>query len=223
MTPTPDSNDLAATRQINSDHPAVVAFAKAHSAGADDRSRAVSLYYAVRDQFRYDPYRIDLSPQGMCASRVIENGYGWCIPKSALMCAAARAVGIPARVGYADVRNHMSTQRMRDTMKTDIFTWHGYAELWIEGAWHKATPVFNIELCDKFGLMPLDWDGLSDSLYHPLDRQGRRHMEYLKQHGSFQDMPLATIVGEFEKLYPDWEALRKPEADFAKDVDLEVR
>jgi transglutaminase-like putative cysteine protease len=109
MTDTPQSQHLASTALIDSAHPAVQAFAQTHSAGNTDRERAVSLYYAVRDGFRYDPYRIDLSSNGMRASQVIANGYGWCVPKSALMCAAARAAGISARVGYADVRNHLST------------------------------------------------------------------------------------------------------------------
>lgn len=222
VTEQPTPHDLAATALLDSDHPAVIAFAQAHCQGHTDRERAVSLYYAVRDGFRYDPYRIDLSAAGMRASQVIANGYGWCVPKSALMCAAARAVGISARVGYADVRNHLSTARMRETMKTDIFTWHGYAELWIEGAWRKATPVFNIELCDKFGLHALEWDGLSDSLYHPHDKEGRLHMEYVQQRGSFSDMPLAQITADFAKVYPSWSGLTGPGADFAKDVETEV-
>lgn len=218
----PQSLNLAATSLIDSDHPAVRQFVKEHSVGGDDRERAVSLYYAVRDGFRYDPYRIDLTPAGMRASQVIANGYGWCVPKSALMCAVARAACIPARLGYADVRNHLSTARMRETMKTDIFAWHGYAELWIEGGWRKATPVFNIELCEKFGLHALEWDGLSDSLYHPHDKEGRLHMEYVQQRGSFDDMPLAQITAEFARIYPNWAGLNGPEVDFAKDVDKEV-
>ena len=64
----PSPSTLAPTALIDSDHPAVVAFAAGHARGADDRERAVALYLAVRDGFRYDPYRIDLSPAGMRAS-----------------------------------------------------------------------------------------------------------------------------------------------------------
>ena len=118
-TPTPATR--AATPLVDSDHPAVVAFARRHASGDDDRARAVALYYAVRDGFRYDPYRIDLSPHGMRASTVLEVGHGWCVTKAALLAAACRAAGIPTRLGYADVRNHLSTERMRQTMKTDVF------------------------------------------------------------------------------------------------------
>jgi transglutaminase-like putative cysteine protease len=103
----PAAGDLAATPLIDGDHPLVQGFSRKHALGADDRERAVSLYYAVRDGFRYDPYRIDLSVEGMRASHVLEIGVGWCVTKAALLCAAARAAGIPARVGYADVRNHL--------------------------------------------------------------------------------------------------------------------
>ena len=200
MTPTPAS--LAATALIDSDHPAVVAFARQHAQGADDRERAVSIFHAVRDGMRYDAYRIDLSPQGIKASTVLANGYGWCVPKAALMAAACRAAGIPARVGYADVRNHLSTERMRQTMQTDMFVWHGYTDVWLDGQWVKATPAFNIELCTRFGLKALDFDGRSDSIYHPFDTAGNRHMEYVNQRGAFDDVPLDRIVADFARVYP---------------------
>lgn len=219
--PTPAS--LAPTALIDSDHPAVVAFARQHAVGADARAQAVALLYAVRDGFRYDPYRIDLSPQGMSASAVLAHGYGWCVPKAALLAAACRAAGIPARVGYADVRNHLSTERMRQTMQTDLFVWHGYTDIWIDGAWRKATPAFNIELCTRFGLLPLDFDGHGDSVYHPFDKAGNRHMEYVHQHGAFDDMPLARIVAAFETTYPGWKPQALHGADFQRDVNQETR
>jgi transglutaminase-like putative cysteine protease len=193
--------------------------------GADDRERAVALTLAVRDGFRYDPYRIDLSPQGMRASSVLAQGYGWCVPKAALLAAAARAAGIPARVGYADVRNHLSTERLRRTLQTDVFVWHGYTDLWLAGRWVKATPAFNIELCERFGLLPLDFDGRADSIYHPFDKAGNRHMEYVNQHGAFDDMPLDRIVAAFAATYPalQGETAQMQAADFEADVNREVQ
>lgn len=227
MNPPSPQDCLAGTPMVDSHHPEVVAFAARHALGADDRARAVALYYAVRDGFRYDPYRIDLSEAGMRASSVLSLGHGWCVTKAALLAAAARASGIPARLGFADVRNHLSTQRMRDTMTTDVFIWHGYTDLWLDGAWRKATPAFNIELCDRFGLLPLDFDGTRDSIYHPFDKTGQRHMEYLAERGSFTDVPLAQIVSDFRTTYPRW--LQGPQVrielhggDFAADVAKEI-
>jgi transglutaminase-like putative cysteine protease len=218
----PAAATLAPTYLINSDHPDVVAFSRRSANGATERDKAVSLYYAVRDGFRYDPYQIDLAPAGMRASRVLETRMGWCVTKAALLAAAARAAGIPARVGYADVRNHLSTERMRRAMQTDLFLWHGYTELWLEDVWVKATPAFNVELCERFGLLPLEWDGRSDSLYHPYDRAGQRHMEYVRQRGSFDDMPLAQIRSDFAVAYPGWQAPETPKGDFDADVALET-
>jgi transglutaminase-like putative cysteine protease len=212
------------TALIDSEHPAVVAFAARHGGGADDRERAVSLYYAVRDGFRYDPYRIDLSTDGMKASTVLTVGYGWCVTKAALLAAACRALRIPARVGFADVRNHLATDRMRAVMQTDLFYWHGFTEILIEGAWRKATPAFNLGLCERFGLLPLEFDGHGDSLYHPFDRQGRRHMEYVALRGSYDDVPLAEMTADFARLYPRWQAqpASMTGADFLADVAREA-
>ena len=211
------------TALIDSDHPAVRRFAAEHALGADDRERAVALYYAVRDGFRYDPYRVDLSPDGMRASSVLSAGHGWCVTKAALLAAAARAAGIPARLGYADVRNHLSTERMRQTMQTDVFIWHGYVDLWLDGAWRKATPAFNVELCDRFGLLPLEFDGRADSIYHPFDKAGNRHMEYVRQRGTFDEMPLEQITADFAATYPGWGTQLTATEDFLADVARESR
>lgn len=224
------TNTLAATLApsalIDSDHPDVIAFARTHALGDDDRQRAIALYLAVRDGFRYDPYRIDLSPAGMKASAVITKGHGWCVTKASLLTAAARASGIPARVGFADVRNHLSTEKLRQALQTDVFIWHGYSELWIDGGWRKCTPAFNLSLCERFGLHPLAWDGVSDSLYHPYDRAGQRHMEYLNQRGSFDDVPLAQMTADFAAFYPAWReaAVAAPgsSASFEDDAGREV-
>lgn len=220
----PGQGSLQPTVMVDCDHPAVQSFTREHALGVDDRERAVSLYYAVRDGIRYDPYRIDLTRHGMCASTVLDRGVGWCVTKATLLTAACRAAGIPARLGFADVRNHLSTERMRRSMQTDVFVWHGFAEIWLGGAWRKATPAFNIGLCERFGFLPLDFDGLSDSIYHPFDRSGQRHMEYLRQHGSFDDVPLHRLVADFAKAYPGWrgEAEDLRNANFDLDVSREA-
>lgn len=218
----PAPRHLLPTPRINSDHPDIVSFARVHALGDSERERAISLYRAVRDQVRYDPYRIDLSDHGMTASTALAQGFGWCVPKAVLLAAVARAADIPARLGFADVKNHLSTDKLRQTMQTDVFVWHGYTELWIDGAWRKATPAFNIELCDKFGLLPLEFDGVHDSLYHAFDRAGRQHMEYVNDHGAFDDLPLAQIRDVFAEVYPLINAGQPIEGDFAADAAREA-
>jgi len=189
---------------IDSDHPAVREFARAHAGRSlVSRDAAVSLYYAVRDGFRYDPYRIDATEHGLKASSVLQKGFGFCVTKAALLAAAARASGIPARVGFADVRNHLTSPRLREAMKTNDFVFHGYTELFIDGRWLKATPVFNRSLCDKANVRPLEFDGTANSIFHEFDAHGRRHMEYLRDRGTYFDVPLEELVATFDEVYPD--------------------
>ncbi|MBL8335156.1 MAG: transglutaminase family protein [Rhodoferax sp.] len=199
--PAPDPSLLPSTF-LDADHPSVQSWARKHAGAGDDRTRAVRLYYAVRDGFRYDPYRIDLSPDGLKASRVLANGFGWCVPKAVLLAAACRASGIAARVGLADVRNHLSTERLRQTMGTDIFYCHGYTAIALDGRWVKATPAFNVELCHKLGLHTLEFDGREDSIYHPFDTAGRRHMEYVALRGEFDELPRQMLLEVFAQHYP---------------------
>ena len=211
---------------IDSDHPEIIAFARRHAGNdADATARAVRLYYAVRDGLRYDPYGTPMRAEAYTASATLRAGHGYCINKAGLLAAAARASGIPARVGYADVRNHMTTTRLTALMRTDIFYYHGYTDLWLKGRWVKATSAFNKELTDKFRLLPLDFDGSGDSIYHPYDRDGRRHMEYLAYRGTFKDIPFATISEFFRRYYP-WMYPGKDNAetvtgDFAREAEAE--
>ena len=188
---------------VDSGAPNIVAFAR-QTVGAetDPVARAVRLYYAVRDGIVYTPYCDFRSPDTFRASAVLARGHGFCVGKAAVLAAVARASGIPARVGFADVRNHLCTPRLRELVGGDVFYYHGYTEMAVAGQWVKATPAFDRVLCDKFGVRPLEFDGRTDSLFHAYDRHGRRHMEYLRDHGAHADVPMAEIVETFAREYP---------------------
>lgn len=216
---------LEPTATVDADHPAVRALAARVTEGAvDARERAVRLYYAIRDDYRYDPYGIDLTVEGLRASTTVAAGRGWCVSKAVLLAAASRAVGIPARLGFADVRNHLSTERMRRSMQTDVFYWHGYTALHLDGRWLKATPAFNVELCRKFKLAPLEFDGTADSLFHPFTPDGTRHMEYLRYRAEYVDVPIDEMRATFMTEYAG--TVSSPDAergDFEADVEAETR
>ncbi len=196
---------LAPTWFIDSDHPAVIDFAEnAVGDRTDKTEKAVALFLAVRDGFRYDPYVPQGEPETYKASSVAASTANWCTPKSVLLTAAARSQGIPARLGFADVRNHLTSEKLSQQMGTDLFAWHGYAELLLGDRWFKVSSAFNIELCQRFGVKVLDFDGTEDALFHPFDEAGNRHMEYVKQRGSFDDLPLDEIRATFNELYGDW-------------------
>jgi len=189
-------------RYIDSAHPAVIEFAARNSSGNTERERAVSLYYAVRDAIRYNPFLDFSREETFRASACLAAGEGFCVGKAALLAACARAEGIAARVGFADVKNHLTTPALRERMGTDLFVYHGYAELLLEDKWVKATPAFNLALCRRFGVKPLEFDGREDSIFHPFDEQDRRHMEYLRDRGSHADVPAAEIMQAFREAYP---------------------
>jgi len=215
---------LAPGAFVDHDDPDVRAFAERSAAGAADAiDQAVRLYYAVRDGIIYDPYFVGEAPHFYRASDCLRAGRGFCIPKAALLAAAARAVGIPARVGYADVRNHLSTRKLRALIGGDLFTWHGFTELHLEGRWVKATPTFNVSLCERFGVQPLEFDGRHDALFHEYDRAGRRHMEYVGERGHYVDVPVERIVAHFRRAYPTWltDSGRRPRGDFAAEAAAE--
>ena len=189
-------------RFVESDHPDVIAFARAASADATTEAEvAAALFTAVRDHIRYDPYTLVLSPDAMRASQIVRGRASWCVPKATLLTACCRALGIPAQVGFADVRNHLSSEKLTELMGTDLFMWHGYAAIEIEGAVRKASPAFNAELCERFGVEPLEFDGTADALLHAYDGEGRQYMEYLNDRGLFDDVPFEQIMTELTQHY----------------------
>jgi transglutaminase-like putative cysteine protease len=194
-----------ATEFLDYDHPVVsdfVAKALGETGEATDIEKAVKLYYAVRDGILYDVYDADLSRAGLTASAILSRGRGFCVHKSIVYAAAVRSAGIPSRIVYGDVRNHLASPRLRELVGGDIFRFHSLASVRLDGRWVKATPVFNKLLCRLYGMTPLEFDGRSDSLYHPFDAQGRQHMEFLKFHGDFDDVPYDLVVGGIREAHP---------------------
>lgn len=196
-------------------------FAFSAAAGASSaKEKAIKLFYAVRDQIRYDPYSITLEPETYKASNVIAARSGFCLPKANLLIACARATGIPAGIGLADVKNHLCTERLRSMMGgKDLFLHHGFAVLHLDGNWVKAAPAFNIELCDKFDVVPTDFDGEHHALFQQYDAKGRHHMEYVTDHGVWSDFPFDRMTKDFRDYYPA--SVYDPEA--RAEIDREIK
>ncbi|WP_085629671.1 MULTISPECIES: transglutaminase family protein [unclassified Pseudomonas] len=194
---------LSPGRFIDSDHPAVVEFAELHRGpDRDPRAQAVSLYYAVREAVRYNPYTFSRDPDTLRGSYALAAGESYCVPKATLLAGCARHCGIAARIGLADVRNHLSTPRLLELLRSDVFAMHGYTELFLDGRWVKATPAFNQGLCELFNVAPLEFDGVHDSVFHPYNRDGELLMEYLVDHGQFADVPDDLFFGHIRQCYP---------------------
>jgi transglutaminase-like putative cysteine protease len=192
-------------------NPDVQRFAMEAAAGAASvPDRLSRLYLAVRDGIRYNPYVDFRSLEIFRASSVLHAGHGYCVGKAALFAAACRVIGVPSRVGFADVRNHLATPRLIELMKTNLFAWHGYAECFVEGNWIKASPTFNLTLCSKLGVAPLEFDGAHDALMQAFDSQNARFMEYVAQHGCYFDVPAKFLRAEMARLYPHLAGIESP-------------
>ena len=195
---------LQPTPALDSDHPEVIAWARAHARGEDPLELAVSLYYAVRDGFRYNPWNIYMTPEHFVASAVLRRdpSHGaHCIDKAIVLAACARVLGIPSRLHFANVRNHIGTGDLEQKLGTDLMVYHGYCELWIDERWVAATPAFNRELCERLGVAPLEFDGREDSVFQEYDAGTRRFMEYVDDHGAHADLPFEDMVAAWRHHY----------------------
>lgn len=199
-----DAEYLRPTEFLDFQETSVRDFAESHTQGiSSTKDKAIRLYYAVRDEFQYNPYRLDLRRQGLRASQLLERHSGYCIEKSILLAASARAVGIPSRLSFYIVRNHIATEKLERILGKDYLVFHGAAELLLENRWIKTTPAFNASLCQRLGVAPLDFDGASDCIFQEYDSNGNVFMSYLHDYGAFSDMPYELYIAELKKHYPD--------------------
>lgn len=194
---------LQPAKFVNSDSEGVIQFTnKIIGNTTDPIEKAVKIYYAVRDGFQYNPYNLDLSPEAMKASSLLERNYGYCVEKACLLAACARVAGIPSRLGFAKVCNHIATEKLEEVLKTNVLVFHGFTELFLEGKWVKATPAFNKTLCEKLKVESLEFDGKEDSIFQSYNQEGSQFMEYLHDYGSFDDVPYELFISELIKHYP---------------------
>lgn len=194
---------------VDSTHPAVVAYAERHGQGQTGKAKAIALYYAIRDEFRYSPWDLETTREGFRASTVVQRdpqAGAHCIDKAVLLAATCRHAGIPSRLHFANVRNHIGTEELEKQLGTDLLVFHGYVELWLGGKWVAATPAFNRQLCDKLGVAPLEFDGENDSIFQAFDRKAGRFMEYVHDHGAHLDIPWDLMWAEWRRYYPKFAA-----------------
>ncbi len=203
MNDTPDlSVYLRPTFFINADHPEIrrLAFELTRDA-SEDGERARRLFLFVRDKILYNPYAPFERREDYQAHVILRRREGYCIQKAIVLAALARAAGIPARLRLADIRNHLVPPKLAAMMETEIFYFHGYNELFLRGFWVKVTPTFDTRMCERLGLLPVEFDGVHPALFHPKTRDGRPHVEYVRQRGHFADFPFDEVLESFHDLY----------------------
>lgn len=200
---------LAATEFIERDAPEIVALA-AQLRCPTDTETAIAAFDWVRDQIRYDPWAAAGDRASHRATAVLRARRGYCIQKAVLLAAICRAAGIPARLGFADVVNHKNPARLREAMGTDLFVFHGYVELRLGGAWIKATPAFDPQTATRAGALLVEMDGIGDAMFHPVDPAGQPYMDYLRDRGSYDELPYDEIAAALRVHYPPLRSSHEP-------------
>jgi transglutaminase-like putative cysteine protease len=194
---------LEPTYFLDFDNANVQAFAEENTQkNQTQKENAIQLYYAVRDGFRYNPFVLDLRKEGLKASSLLKKKSGYCIEKALLLAATARYVGIPSRLSFYIVANHIATGKIEQVLKTNKLVFHGATEFYLDDKWLKVTPAFDARLCHYLGVATLEFDGIEDAIFQQFDEQGNVFMEYLDDYGNFSDMPYDLAIGEFIKHYP---------------------
>ena len=195
---------LRPTDVIDSDNPSVIEYAlKSGGRAQDDISRACALFTAVRDEIEYNPRAPFYRKSHYRASNVLKGKNGYCVSKACLLCAAGRSLGIPSRLGFADIRNHGATHDIVDLLGSNIFTFHGFVEFFLNDHWVKATPAFDRPVYGKHNIPLVTFNGLEDAIFPSHDLNGNVYVEYIKYHGSFDDLPLGALMSSFRKIYGD--------------------
>ncbi len=198
-----DEKYLSPTEIIDSDHPSIIEYVKKIT-GATENNQvniAVKLFYAARDDIRYDPYTPFYLPEHYKASNILKNKRGFCVCKASLLCALGRAAQIPSRIGFADVKNHLATKQLIEFLGSDLFVYHGFTEFYLDGKWVKATPTFNAELCRIHNVDPLEFTGREDAIFHEFNLENKKYMEYLEYHGTYADIPIKNILAAWYETY----------------------
>lgn len=183
-------------------HPRLHELVEPFRAGVSERERIQGLYLRVRDGWRYSPFDIGLRREHFRASEIAAREQGHCVDKSILFISGLRALGIPARLRLAKVTNHLATERIEAILGTHVLTPHGMAEVYTQGRWVKAAPIFNRELCERYGVEALPFDGTADSVLQQYNRKQEKFMEYLEDYGGFDDFPLDFVLQNFRQHYP---------------------
>lgn len=193
---------LRPTPAIDCDHPSIIEKAQALTAGkAGTVDKAKSLFYFVRDAIKYNMYMNLDALEHYYASATLDRKEGFCIQKSVLLVALARAAGIPSQLHFADIRNHLTSAKAVEIMGTNLFTYHGYTELYLKDKWTKAAPIFDLETCQENRWIPVEFDGRHDAILHSQSLEGKLHIEYVVDYGCYDDLPIDEILPALETVY----------------------
>ncbi|MCK5916040.1 MAG: transglutaminase family protein, partial [Deltaproteobacteria bacterium] len=167
-------------------------------AGVDDlREQVKIIFHFVRDEIRYNPYTSFIHPEDYTASEILQRGEGFCIPKASLFTAMMRILKIPAKLYFADIKNHLAPPKLKAVMG-DIFIYHCYCGVLIDDQWIKLAPTFNRRMSEKIRVPVNDFDGFNDALLPSVNLDGKLYVEYIKDRGDAADILYDEILSTFK-------------------------
>ena len=165
-----------------------------------DKEKSVALYYFVRDEIRHNAYAPLYNFNRYKASVTLQEGNGFCQQKAVLLIALARAVGIPARLGFVDVYDHQLSESFKQMIGgVNKFPFHGFAELYVSGKWLHVSPAYDIATCQRKGFVPVEFDGEHDAKDSPHNVKGEPHIEHIGYHGPYDDFPWDEVRDYYKK------------------------
>ncbi len=196
---------LAPAPGVTCDDPQLWDLAKSIARGSqNDIEAGVRLFNWVRDSIRYSAYVPFWDLRHYYASAVLARGSAYCVQKAALLAALCRSLGLPARLCFADIENHLLGQNLLEYLGTRVMTFHCFPEIYLGGRWVKATPTFEQALCRDLGWKVVEFNGRDHAMLPSEDQQGRPHVTYLRYHRVSPGIPLERIMKSWEELYgPD--------------------
>jgi transglutaminase-like putative cysteine protease len=180
--------------------------------GESDRARSV--FEFVRDRvpytFSWRKDEADVSIESSFrASATLERGSGMCIQKAVLLCALARAAGLPARISFQSLRDYRLPRELVGLMG-DVLTPHGLVTIDIDGRSVRLDPSLDADLCGRKGYRLTEFSATSDSLLPSVDLAGKPHFEIIEELGEFEVFPAAFVMSIFQARFSslDIDALR---------------
>lgn len=193
---------LAANDIIETDHPQIQALvAPLVLAATDPADLARRVFELARDSVAYSPYVPFDERAYYRATATLDRGRGYCVQKAVVLVTLARAAGIPARLVFVDMRNHGAPKHLIEVLGSNLFTWHCYGRLHVAGQWLDATPAFDRAICDEHDLPLVEFDGRKSAIFPAQDHAGRRYVEYLTEHGVYDDVPMGPMMAAWETAY----------------------
>jgi len=153
----------------------------------DPADRAVALFEYVRDQVKYE-FKLRLGEDAYKASFTLEDGIGFCVRKSILLCGLLRAAGIPSALIYSDMRDESLPAHIVKVLGTDVMHHHGLTGIFLNDTWYKLDASLSPDVYEKRGYRPVVFDGQSDALQSETTLDGSPHITYVKYHGAHHDL-----------------------------------